>query len=143
MVYDVDESSLVSARLAAKVIEAYVDKQRRAAHNLPQVAKESKPAEANPSAAHASASSGKTTPAGSPKSNAVGHLRTSRSPIEMAALWTAPAHHSDASAKLIPARVAAEFPVAPGTTLHGGSFLIAHSGSDHWTKRHSERSEAK
>jgi penicillin-binding protein 2 len=128
-----------SAPIAARVIEAYVDKQRREANNLPEVATEEKPAAVNP----VIAPTGKTAPTAtdhtlSPtpkqkpaKQPAIGRLHSpataKQTPLEMAALWTTPANAPNPypGSKPVAARIAAQFPVAAGTSLHAGIFRLA------------------
>ncbi len=108
-----------SARLAARVIEAYVDKQRRAANNLPLVATENKPATAAPLPQQPKSPPG--------KKKTIAQVRSSAVPVEMAALWTAPKNATEPPARSTPiaARIAAQFPVAAGDTLRAGSFQIS------------------
>ena len=93
-----------SARLAAHVVAAYVDKQRRKANNLPLVATGTKPAPKTQASAH---------PPGQPQT-------------EMAALWTAPAGAPNpyAGLKPVPASIASKFPLGPGKNLRAGSFAF-------------------
>lgn len=95
----------LSARLAAQVIEAYVDKQRRLANNLhakpvPKSSAAVAPAPASPTAA----------------------LTKTSQPLEMAGLWNAAA----GSPVLYPG--AKEIPYNPGTVLRGARFPLASSG---------------
>jgi penicillin-binding protein 2 len=90
----------LSARLAAQVIEAYVDKQRRMANNL------------HPKPAPKSAA-----PAPAP-ANTTAAATTNKQPMEMAAVWDAPA----GSPPLHPG--APEVPYGPGTVLRGARFPL-------------------
>ncbi len=127
-----------SAPIAARVIEAYVNKQRRLANNLPEVATEEKPAAANPGPAL----TGKTgpavtghTPPSAPIKNvrtqpAIGRLHSpaaaKQTSVEMAAVWTTPANEPNPypGSKLVAARIAAKFPVAAGSSLRAGTFRL-------------------
>ena len=120
-----------SALIAARVIAAYVNKQRREANNLPLVATETKPAAENA----ADRRKNKTAPEKAGK-HATGNTQATahpdagnQAPIEMAALWTSPAGAPNPypGSKPVPASLASKFPVAPGTTLRGGSFLLPSS----------------
>jgi penicillin-binding protein 2 len=129
-----------SAPIAARVVEAYVDKQRRLANNLPEVATEEKPA----------GKTGHAPPQPSiPKSSkqpAVGRLDPPAAPkhksVEMAALWTTPTKAPNAypGSKPVQPRVAAQFPVAAGTTLRAGTFrlsqLLTSPSGDQMPKGH-------
>ncbi len=118
-----------SARLAARVIEAYVDKERLRDHNLMQVAARSNPEAVKP-ASPVPAAPGKDKSApetGKPKS--VGKLQHPRvagaPPTEMAALWTSNlAHPADPQAKQLPPRISAAFSMPKGKTLQAGTFLL-------------------
>ena len=119
----------LSARLAARVIAAYVDKQRREADNLPQVVSATKPAEANPPIAVPAVQQNKAAPTARAKQKVTGRLRpnaaANQPSIAMAALWTSPANGTnDTSGTQIPKRVASLFPLPAGTTLHAGTFLL-------------------
>lgn len=120
-----------SARLAAQVIEAYVNKQRRTANNLHIAANPVLPA----------------APAPPPKSKptAALHLPHAAHPVEMAALWTVPSSQPDfySGSKKIPASIAAKFPLPPGTTLQAGSFPLTSPAHTVLAKSPSERSVAK
>ncbi|HEY5256171.1 MAG TPA: penicillin-binding transpeptidase domain-containing protein, partial [Acidobacteriaceae bacterium] len=116
-----------SARLAARVIEAYVDKERLRDHNLTQVAAKNIPEVAKPASPVAAPVKDKSTPeAAKPKS--VGwlqHPRVAPAATEMAALWTANAvHPADPQAKQLPARINAAFSMPKGTALQAGTFLL-------------------
>jgi len=116
-----------SARLAARVIEAYVDKERLRDHNLTQVATKNNPEPRTPAAAAADAKDKSTPEAAKPKS--VGRLHAPRvaatAPTEMAALWTANAlHPADPAAKQLPARITQAFSMPKGTTLQAGTFVL-------------------
>jgi penicillin-binding protein 2 len=129
-----------SARLAARVISAYVNKQRRKANNLPLIALEKKPT-ANPAADQAPAQVPKHPAI---KKQTVAQLRSSTAPIEMDAMWTAPKNSLDTNAgsKPIVAHTAALFPVPAGTTLRAGSFQLRPQPTPLSTVRHSERNIA-
>jgi penicillin-binding protein 2 len=145
-----------SAPIAARVIEAFVDKQRRLANNLPEVATAEKPAAANP----VPAPTGKTAPAATDpapsstpkpktaKQPAIGRLHSptaaKQTSVEMAALWTAPANAPNPypGSKPVAARIAARFPVAAGTSLHAGTFRLPAAAPPQ-NRSHSERSVAK
>ncbi|MGC9291570.1 MAG: penicillin-binding protein 2 [Acidobacteriaceae bacterium] len=95
----------LSARLAAQVIEAYVDKQRRMANNLhPQPAP--RPAAPAPAPANTTAAATSNKP-----------------PLEMAAVWDAPA----SGPPLHPG--APEVPYGPGMVLRGARFLLPAPGA--------------
>ncbi len=117
-----------SARLAARVIEAYVNKERLRDHNLMQVAARNNPEPGAPAAAPATVKEKSAPNVAKPKS--VGQLRHPHNiapvpPTEMAALWTASAvHPADPHARQLPARITAAFSMPKGTTLQGGTFLI-------------------
>jgi len=113
----------LSARLAARVIEAYVNKQRREANNLPVVAAAKNPSVGVPPAPTAPAD--KTQKPKTAKPQDVGSLRTTK-PIQMAALWTASATDSSLypGSKQIAAGAAAHFPMPAGNTLHAGTFRL-------------------
>jgi penicillin-binding protein 2 len=117
----------LSARLAARVIEAYVNKQRREANNLPQIAENPpKPKDkADARAPHNSSSPAK--------------------PLEMAALWSQPKNSRTpiAGSKQIPTAIASKFPLASGSTLHAGTFELPPASPANRSKSHSERSAAK
>ncbi|MEO6828878.1 MAG: hypothetical protein ABI164_03645, partial [Acidobacteriaceae bacterium] len=127
-----------SAPIAGRVIAAYVNKQRRLANNLPEVATEVKPAAANPVPAPvgetAPAATGSTLPPApkqkTPKQPAIGRLHSpaaaKQTSVEMAALWTAPANAPSPypGSKPVAARLAAQFPVAAGTSLRAGTFRL-------------------
>ncbi len=91
----------LSARLAAQVIEAYVDKQRRMANNLHLPTEKHAASVAAPKSTHAA-----TTPT------------ATQQPIEMAGLWNAAA----GSPSLYPG--AHEIPYGPGTVLRGARFPL-------------------
>ncbi len=126
-----------SALIAARVIAAYVDKERLRDHNLMQVAAKNNPATTTPVIGSATVKGKSPTGVGKPKS--VGQLQRPRvtpaPPTEMAALWTASdAHPSDPNAKQRPARITAAFSMPKGTTLQAGTFLLPppptpHTGS--------------
>jgi penicillin-binding protein 2 len=110
----------LSARLAARVIEAYVNKQRRLANNLPLIVKQTPANPPTPNVGAAPATKLKTTAS----------LRrtapTAAPPLEMAGLWTTSAKDAalHPGARQIPASVAAVFPVPAGTVLQAGSFRL-------------------
>ena len=117
-----------SARLAARVIEAYVNKERLRDHNLMQVAAKTNPDAGKPSSTVPVTVKGKSAP-GAAKPKSIGQMQPPRvataSPTEMAALWTASvAHPEDPDAKQLPARIAAAFSLTKGTTLQAGTFLL-------------------
>lgn len=114
----------LSARLAARVIEAYVNKQRREANNLPQIAE-------NP-----------PRPKDKADTRAPGNLPSHAKPLEMAALWTAPDNHSDVylGSKQIAASIASKFPIPRGSDLHAGTFLLQGRAIPTNRRSHSERS---
>lgn len=126
----------LSARLAARVIKAYVDKQRRLDNNLPQLVAQTKPAPPKSPAASAFSAAQTSKPATAPKPPAKPALNTradnrrpnsrrSSAPIEMAALWTGPKSiHGAAGKSAIPARIAAKFPLPVGAALHAGTFRL-------------------
>lgn len=128
----------LSARLAARVIEAYVNKQRREANNLPEVATTAKPEQSKAPSVLPDAQTDKTSPASGGKQKTIGslhaipsvHLRahpslTEPATTEMAALWTGPEYGPrNAAGKPIPRRIAALFPMPAGTALHAGTFLL-------------------
>ncbi|HTU49989.1 MAG TPA: penicillin-binding protein 2 [Acidobacteriaceae bacterium] len=134
-----------SARLAARVIEAYVDKERLRDHNLVQVAAKNNPESGSPAAAAPASAREKSAPdAAKPKS--VGRLHpphvAAAPPTEMAALWTASAAHpADPDAKQLPARITAAFSMPKGTTLQAGTFLLPAPTNS--ARSHSERSTAR
>jgi penicillin-binding protein 2 len=109
----------LSARLCARVIEAYVDKQRREEDNLPNVAADRKA----PSPPKASI---RVSPA--PARQTQGALRApaASKPTEMAALWTAPRGNraADPGSRAIPSRIASSFPMPAGSQLRAGSFML-------------------
>ncbi len=116
-----------SARLAARVISAYVNKQRREANNLPLVAAEKK-------TVAPSATEKPETPQPKPSANkkqTVAELRPSPAPVDMAALWSAPRGGAAdyPGSKAISTRVAAHFPIAAGDTLRAGTFRLRSSGN--------------
>jgi hypothetical protein len=132
-----------SARLAARVIEAYVDKERIRDHNLMRVASKNNPATSTPAAS--GNAKAKTAPEVT-KPKSVGRLQ--HPPVapapstEMAALWTASvAHPADSAAKHLPARITAAFDMPKGTTLQAGTFLLPTPTSS--DDSHYERSAAK
>ena len=116
-----------SARLAARVIEAYVDKERLRDHNLTQVAAKNNPEVAKPASPVAAPGKEKTAPE-TAKPKSVGKLQqpgVAPAPTEMAALWTANAvHPADPQAKQLPARINAAFSMPKGTALQAGTFLL-------------------
>lgn len=120
-----------SAPIAARVVEAYVDKQRRLANNLPEVVKEEKPAAVEKAAPDVTGQAPAPAPKqATPKQPAVGRLYSpataKESSVEMAALWTAPATAPNPypGSKPVAAPIAARFPVAAGTALHDGIFQV-------------------
>ncbi|MGO8719899.1 MAG: penicillin-binding protein 2 [Acidobacteriaceae bacterium] len=132
-----------SARLAAHVIEAYVNKERRRDNNLIQVASAKKPEAAQSPSTVPVTEKEKSAPAPTMKQKTVGQLRQPRTanppPTEMAALWTSTASGpADPTANKIPARIAADFPVPAGTTLQAGTFLLP-SPPMNSARSHSER----
>ncbi|MGH9617755.1 MAG: penicillin-binding protein 2 [Acidobacteriaceae bacterium] len=130
----------LSARLAARVIEAYVNKKRRQDNNLVEVASKTKPETARPASAVPVAEKDKSARGANAKPRTVGQLRQPRpateSPIEMAGLWT-DSGNADPTAHKLPERIAAAFPVPAGTTLDAGTFLIPRK-SLHSANSHSE-----
>lgn len=126
-----------SARLAAQVIEAYVNKQRRTANNLHIVVNAVPPLTGTSPAA----------PAPAPKSKPTAALHSPKipaQPMEMAALWTAPANAThNLRARKIPASIAAKFPLPPGTTLQAGSFPLTSPAHTALDESHSELRVAK
>lgn len=111
----------LSARLAARVIEAYVNKQRREANNLRVVATSTKsPAE------HTGPGAGTPSPAKVKTTASLGRAQIAAAPTEMAALWTTSAKDAalHSGARKIPASVAADFPMPAGTVLQAGSFQL-------------------
>ena len=127
-----------SARLAAQVIEAYVNKQRRTANNLHIVANAVPPLAGTSPAA----------PAPAPKSKPTAALHSPKipaQPMEMAALWTSPNGQPNfySGSKKIPASIAAKFPLQPGTTLRAGSFPLTSPVHIALDESHSERRVAK
>jgi penicillin-binding protein 2 len=120
-----------SALIAARVIAAYVDKERLRDHNLMQVA-----AKTNPAPAAAPASAKEKSAPDAAKAKSVGQLQHPRiapaPPTEMAALWTANAvHPADPAAKQLPARITAAFSMPKGTTLQAGTFVLPPSPTPH------------
>jgi penicillin-binding protein 2 len=118
-----------SARLAARVIEAYVNKERRRDNNLMQVAAKNNPDANKPASTVPVTEKDKSAPSTATKQKTVGNLQRPRlatgPPTEMAALWTASvAHPEDPDAKQLPARIAAAFSLTKGTTLQAGTFLL-------------------
>ncbi|MEO6965604.1 MAG: penicillin-binding protein 2, partial [Acidobacteriaceae bacterium] len=127
-----------SAPIAARVIEAFVDKQRRLANNLPETGSPAKTEENDSSSALPPTQEEKTIPAADRKQKTTGSLRAipPASPSasqsakemvakEMAALWTVPEQGvENAAGKQIPSRVARLFPMPDGTALHAGTFLL-------------------
>ncbi len=117
-----------SARLAARVIEAYVNKQRRRDNNLVQVAAKTNPDAGKPPSTVPVTVKEKSSPSTATKQKTVGNLQRPRlatgPPTEMAALWTS-AGSRPAAANKLPARVAAAFPMPVGATLEAGTFLLA------------------
>lgn len=133
-----------SALIAARVIAAYVDKERLRDHNLMQVATQNNPTTGTPAAAPANAKDKSAPDAAKPKS--VGRLQhppvAAAPSTEMAALWTANvAHPADPVAKHLPARIAAAFDMPKGTTLQAGTFLLPTPAMNS-ARSHSERSAA-
>jgi penicillin-binding protein 2 len=114
-----------SARLAAHVIEAYVNKERLRDHNLMQVAAKTNP---TPAATPAVPAKEKSVPdATKPKS--VGQLHSPRvapaPSTEMAALWTASTTHpADPAARKLPSRINAAFSMPKDITLQAGTFVL-------------------
>ncbi len=107
----------LSARLAAHVIAAYVDKQRREANNLPAVAVEKTP-ETTPTTPE---------PKQKPAKQTIGQLQTADDkPTEMAALWTMPANAPNIApgSKPIAQSIARKFPAMAGNTLRAGAFRL-------------------
>ena len=132
-----------SARLAARVIEAYVDKERLRDHNLMQVAAKHSP-EPGTSAAAPATAKGKSAPEGA-KPKSVGQLQPPRvaaaPPTEMVALWTANAvHPANPAARKLPPRITTAFSMPKGTTLQAGTFLLPAPMNS--ARSHSERSAA-
>lgn len=118
----------LSARLAARVIEAYVNKQRREENNLPLVA-ETKPdgEKSAPKTAPLTTTQKSAPPPKTEKSNTIGMLTRPQRPksqIEMASLWTAPSEPGDSHSQTVPDRIAHLFPVPQRDTLHAGTYLI-------------------
>ncbi len=124
-----------SARLAAQVIEAYVNKQRRKENNLPQVAAQNKPAAVSTPVGTSSPTNKAVpnTPKGATKPTTVGRLRPDNRkdqlPIQMAALWTAPVNGTPNKlrARKVPASIAAKFPIPAGSVLQAGSFPLTQA----------------
>jgi penicillin-binding protein 2 len=119
-----------SALIAARVIAAYVNKERLRDHNLVQDVAKNSPGSSTPAASgHAK---GKAPP-NVAKPQTVGQLQRSgriapAPATEMAALWTSSvAHPADSGAKQLPARVGAAFSMRKGTTLQTGTFLLPPS----------------
>jgi penicillin-binding protein 2 len=133
-----------SAPIAARVIEAYVDKQRRLANNLPEVAADEKPAAANAATTPTNKTEPDATDHTAPvaqkqktaKQSAIGRryspATAKQTPLEMAAIWTMPANAPNPypGSKPVSARIAAKFPVAAGTSLHAGIFRLPISLRD-------------
>jgi penicillin-binding protein 2 len=125
-----------SARLGARVIEAYVDKQRLRDHNLMQVAAKNNPEPSQPAVAAPATLKDKPAPGAAPKSKSVGQLHrpsvATAPPTEMAALWTASATHpANPAAQKLPARINAAFSMPNGTTLQAGTFLLPPPPTPH------------
>ncbi len=124
-----------SARLAAQVIEAYVNKQRRKENNLPQVATQNKPAAVSTPVGTSSPTNKAVpdTPKGATKPTTVGRLRPDNRkdqlPIQMAALWTAPVNGTPNKLRerKVPASIAAKFPIPAGSVLQAGSFPLTQA----------------
>ena len=124
-----------SARLAAQVIEAYVNKQRRKENNLPQVAAQNKPAAVSTPVGTSSPTNKAVpnTPKGATKPTTVGRLRPDNRkdqlPIQMAALWTAPVNGTPNKlhARKVPASIAAKFPIPARSVLQAGSFPLTQA----------------
>jgi penicillin-binding protein 2 len=118
-----------SARLAARVIEAYVNKERLRDHNLVQVVAKNNPESSATPVTVPATGKEKSAPSTAPKPKSVGQLQrprvTAPPPTEMAALWTSSvAHPADPGAKKLPARINAAFSMPAGTTLQAGTFLL-------------------
>lgn len=123
----------LSARLAARVIEAYVDKQRRKENDLPAVATE-KPTQPAAPAAKPASSPAKPETTGQRKTTAQ-RRSGARTGTTMAALWTEPNRAADArsgsteiASAQIAAAVASHFPVPAGSSLHAGTFQLPGGG---------------
>ncbi len=134
-----------SARLAARVIEAYVDKERLRDHNLMQVVAKNHTEPGAPAAPAPATIKDKSAP-GVAKPKTVGRLQPSRvagASTEMAALWTANAvRPANPAARKLPPRITAAFSMPAGTTLQAGTFLLPPTPINS-ARSHSERSVAK
>ncbi|MHB1937105.1 MAG: penicillin-binding protein 2 [Acidobacteriaceae bacterium] len=118
-----------SALIAARVIAAYVNKERLRDHNLMQVDSKANPdAGKLPSTVPVTVKE-KSAPSAAIKQKTVGQLLqphlASAASTEMAALWTSSAiHPAGATAKKLPARIVAAFSMPADTTLRAGAFLL-------------------